>query len=516
MRGGFLQIPIVVLIAIVLVAGAGAGTALVLQSHQATIPSLSTSKQAASLASFPVITTSETNTTTTDSDQTTTTTVEKEKEESKINIQRNQAITTTQFLVSSTTPVLPPQSTLTTTTQEIPVPLLIQSDPPVVVQIPPPVVLSPEPAIPLQIISAVTIPQITSVRIEWETNKPTQAKVFLSQSGSLLKVVSSNSGASTRHFVDISNLSGDAEYQYEIEVINDGVVAKKDGSFKTLMPPPPSPTLTLFWGNSDISNDYMIYTFVNEQVPISWKSENADNCSLSERWYRTGEKISSKSTSGSENFMSSFPDQLILTFTCGNSANSPVSRTVRILVKELLSFSRVESGYDEIAVGLGWVKGKRFWQDANLSALKIVNNYREPVFINRIKVKFSGSALRDVSSFLVRVTGTTGGSLPYEIYAAPCIVHDNACFFDFVNDPISNPANYLREISSTEFRIIGFRIDSSGFFDDPEARDSLTVEILTPDSFIYSFPSKNNLEINSKEVPFIFSANENGSAFLYE
>ncbi|MDP3697164.1 MAG: trypsin-like peptidase domain-containing protein, partial [Candidatus Taylorbacteria bacterium] len=75
------------------------------------------------------------------------------------------------------------------TTQPIPAPTPVLS--PVTPQI-----------VALEIISAGVVPDVTSARIEWQTNKPTNAKIFISG-----KVYNSESGLSTRHIVNAKDLT---------------------------------------------------------------------------------------------------------------------------------------------------------------------------------------------------------------------------------------------------------------------------------------------------------------------
>jgi len=87
-------------------------------------------------------------------------------------------------------------------------------------------------------ISSVNItPTITSAKIEWQTDKPTESKIFLSGGGLSSKLYNSESGLSTRHSVSIESLKGDTAYSYEIEAVgNVGIYAKKSGSFSTALP----------------------------------------------------------------------------------------------------------------------------------------------------------------------------------------------------------------------------------------------------------------------------------------
>ncbi len=91
----------------------------------------------------------------------------------------------------------------------------------------------------LEITSVNIAPDKTSAKIEWQTNKPTESKVFISGGNLYSKIFTSISGLSTRHSANITGLSEETTYSYEIEAIAGGTNAvKKQGSFTTL---PPSP-----------------------------------------------------------------------------------------------------------------------------------------------------------------------------------------------------------------------------------------------------------------------------------
>lgn len=85
-----------------------------------------------------------------------------------------------------------------------------------------------------------TIPAITSVKIEWQTDKPTESKIFLSGGELSSKVYNSESGLSTRHSVLVNGLKGGTFYSLEIEAIAGGKSYKKTASFSTQSAPPPT------------------------------------------------------------------------------------------------------------------------------------------------------------------------------------------------------------------------------------------------------------------------------------
>ena len=77
------------------------------------------------------------------------------------------------------------------------------------------------------------MPSLSSAQIEWQTNIPTNSKIFLSGGDVSLKVYSSASGLSTRHIVNATGLTSGTTYSYEIEAIVGDQVVKKGGSFST-------------------------------------------------------------------------------------------------------------------------------------------------------------------------------------------------------------------------------------------------------------------------------------------
>jgi len=85
----------------------------------------------------------------------------------------------------------------------------------------------------LEIMSVSAVPDVTSVRIEWQTNIPTNSKIFLSGGSLSSKVYNSESGLSTRHIVNMAELRSNVNYSYEIESIIGDQVSKKQGLLAT-------------------------------------------------------------------------------------------------------------------------------------------------------------------------------------------------------------------------------------------------------------------------------------------
>ncbi|MFA4831633.1 MAG: hypothetical protein WC618_05745 [Patescibacteria group bacterium] len=131
---------------------------------------------------------------------------------------------------------------------------------------------SASPADILEITSVNITPDKTSAKIEWQTNKPTESKVFISGGNLSSKIFTSVSGLSTRHSATITGLSEETIYSYEIEAIVGGINAvKKQGNFTTLPPSPLfsfNPTVRVGTLNTDLGG---VYFSINE---------NYDSCNF--------------------------------------------------------------------------------------------------------------------------------------------------------------------------------------------------------------------------------------------
>ncbi len=98
---------------------------------------------------------------------------------------------------------------------------------------------TPTPTIQIQTLTTIEIssvnitPSLISARIEWQTNIPTNSKIFLSGGNLSSKIYNSESGLSTRHIVNATGLTSGTTYSYEIESIAGEQVVKKVGSFST-------------------------------------------------------------------------------------------------------------------------------------------------------------------------------------------------------------------------------------------------------------------------------------------
>ena len=121
----------------------------------------------------------------------------------------------------------------------------------------------------LEITSVSVTPDVTSTKIEWQTNKPTESKVFISGVNLSSKIFTSVSGLSTRHYVTITGLSEKTDYSYEIETIAGGAtVAKRQGRFETLQSLP-TPVDVLIEGNSATPIEFSVFKPNSGGQPLS-------------------------------------------------------------------------------------------------------------------------------------------------------------------------------------------------------------------------------------------------------
>lgn len=84
------------------------------------------------------------------------------------------------------------------------------------------------------ITSVKVTPSLKSANFEWETNIPTDAKVFISSFNLPTAVHQSNSENSTHHVASASSLKANTSYAFEIETVSGSLVKKYSGSFKTI------------------------------------------------------------------------------------------------------------------------------------------------------------------------------------------------------------------------------------------------------------------------------------------
>ncbi|MEK7136480.1 MAG: hypothetical protein AAB821_02725, partial [Patescibacteria group bacterium] len=133
------------------------------------------------------------------------------------------------------------------------------------------------PAETLKISSVNVVPDMTSVKIGWETNQPTESKLYLSGGGLNSKLFVSEAGYSTKHFATITQLTPITDYSFQITAIGGNGFTDISGSFKTKIP---APTLQMTGGGS--------IPLGGSGYKISWNTTYASSCTASGDW--SGEK----------------------------------------------------------------------------------------------------------------------------------------------------------------------------------------------------------------------------------
>ncbi len=113
---------------------------------------------------------------------------------------------------------------------------------------------------------------INSAHVEWDTNLPTDSKMFLAQGGST-QIIPSESGQSTHHIIDATGLLPGTQYSYTIEAIAGTQDQKINGVFTTLLP---------------VASGIVVWNgrggaYVNNYIPdgVALDSEVGSNCGQS-------------------------------------------------------------------------------------------------------------------------------------------------------------------------------------------------------------------------------------------
>lgn len=86
----------------------------------------------------------------------------------------------------------------------------------------------------IRIFSVNTTSTKTSALIEWETNKPSESKVYISGGKFDSKAFISESGFDSNHKVSLEKLSPSVDYSYRITAVNEDGFASKLGEIETL------------------------------------------------------------------------------------------------------------------------------------------------------------------------------------------------------------------------------------------------------------------------------------------
>ncbi len=384
------------------------------------------------------------------------------------------------------------------------VPVVIQEPEPVVSEpvtqepIPEPVTQEPvviaqvveEIVIPLEITSTNITPELNSVKIEWETNSITESKIFLLKGNDIIKVAMSETNPSTRHFVNLTGLSSQTTYSYELESIENGnFVIKKSGSFTTLAPPPPpipSPKLQL---SSDtilkLPDGYILHTKPGVPINLHWTTENVATCAASDAW------SGNKSTSDTEIIIKDTTGLYKYYLSCDNGEGKTISRYVKIRVHPAITLvpDNVRKYYENIQER---TEGEYIYSDAGQFTIAGHISLFDTAILKKLSVEFSGQVLQDVSNFHIRMQDLNG------IYASQetCSVSDNTCIINFNIEPDVE----IRTGGGVRFKI---QVNSQEFYNSPDIEE-LTIKILGL-QYITKKDTNTIHNIHSSQVPFIAS-----------
>lgn len=85
----------------------------------------------------------------------------------------------------------------------------------------------------LNIASVSITPDIESAKVEWGTTQPTESKIFVYANNSPSKVFVSDKFSAT-HSVNVTDLTSNTNYSYDITALNETGFSKKSGGFSTL------------------------------------------------------------------------------------------------------------------------------------------------------------------------------------------------------------------------------------------------------------------------------------------
>ncbi len=180
----------------------------------------------------------------------------------------------------------------------------------------PPQTIQPTPTETLKITSVNVVPDITSTKTEWQTNQPTESKLYLSGGGLSSKLYASEAGYTTQHFVFLTNLEPITDYSYQITAVGNSGFASYTGGFKTNIPPP-----TVHFSQNSQNAALGTHNF-----RISWQSGYVQSCSASGAW------SGSKPTNGEElvsfNQVGAFTYNLLCIGLAGGTANATFTITV--------------------------------------------------------------------------------------------------------------------------------------------------------------------------------------------
>src|SRR3989344_1268721 len=108
-------------------------------------------------------------------------------------------------------------------------------------------------------------PDKSSAKIQWQTSKPAESKVFISGGSLSQKMFLSESGLSSNHTVNVISLSPTTNYSYEITAINEFGFVRKSGAFAT--PDAFAPTFVI--DKEEIKNDGIDFATIRIETKLT-------------------------------------------------------------------------------------------------------------------------------------------------------------------------------------------------------------------------------------------------------
>ncbi|KKU05984.1 MAG: hypothetical protein UX07_C0010G0011 [Parcubacteria group bacterium GW2011_GWA2_45_30] len=253
---------------------------------------------------------------------------------------------------------------------------------------PTPLPVTPPPAThqieALEITSAGAVPDVISARIEWQTNNPTESKLYLSGGGLTSKLFASEAGYATKHFASINQLTPMTDYSFQITAIGNAGFESFWGSFKTKTPPP---TIKF----NQISQNVSLGV---QGFKISWISGYVDSCSAFGAW------SGSKPINGEEILSFNQAGDYTHTLTCAGKNGESVSGSIVITVLEMQPTIKVSLSPTN-PLGKNIAKGEK---GVTVLGLDIESN-NENVKINNLKIKLVGTSFSNLQDLKVKVGG---------------------------------------------------------------------------------------------------------------
>lgn len=203
---------------------------------------------------------------------------------------------------------------------------------------------------------------------------------------------------------------------------------------------------------------------VGSSITLSWASSGAATCSAASNY---GDWIGQKDLLGSQIITFTHSGYFTYTLHCTDSSSATNSQSIGVDVKPLVDISTSV---------IGASSGRSFSLIDDLGRFIFTSNESQDVYINKITLQFTGTALFGSPSFDVYLLNDdTLGNIGQKT----CVVikDDYKCMVTFdVGQTIVHP---LPKQTRKSLRV---RIDSSNFIDRPSISESLGVSIPTSDS----------------------------------